>query len=450
MTTLQAVRNSIHRGLARALPLGWWGGSPKHNHPKDFGWPEALDFEHFKRMYERNGLATAAVDKTAAKTWETHPLLWESEEPAESPLEEDIRRRFEILRLWQAMMNVDRRSMVGRYSAAIILLADSLPLDQPVTRVPGELDGLAGIIPVWENQLTVAEWDDDISSSTYGRPSMYQYDEVALGENGGQNRQIKIHPDRILIWSEDGTIHGRSMLEPGYNDLLDAEKVKGAGGEGFWKTARASPMIEAPDGMSMADVMKGMGADTPEDAMDVMNEQVESFNSGFDKLLMLGGLTAKPLNITLPQPKEFFDIPVKSFAASVQMPVRVLIGNETGERASTEDAREWAQVNMSRRVNLCVPVLREFVGRLVAWGILPARDWTIGWADLTEATAGEKLDRAYRMSEINSKAVAGDEPPFLPNEIREAAGYDTIPGLDDVVEPDGAQPVEPEDMETSE
>lgn len=407
--------------LARAFP--WvYGMSAKHDYARDYGWHDTLCFHHFHRMYSRSGIAAAAIDKTISKTWETMPALWESEKPGKSKAEADIAKHFARRKIWRSLMDADRRSMVGGYAGAIILLRDGQSLDQPVSRVAGGLAGLAGIIPAWEGQLTVAEWDTDPRSDTYGEPAMFQLDEQAVGDpsNVGKS-QTRIHPDRMLIWSDDGTLNGRSALEPGFNDLTDAEKIKGAGGEGFWKSARGAPVVEMPKDMSMKDLVAGMGAATPDEARDKLNEKVDEFQAGFDKFLMLGGMTAKPLTITLPQPKEFWEPCVQSFAASMAIPFKVLIGNVTGERASTEDAEEWAQTNMSRRENRVLPILQDFVDRLVAWSVLPAQDWVIGWQSLLEASPDDKLARAEKMAGIN--ATLKDEPAFLPDEIREEAGF---------------------------
>lgn len=393
----------------------------KHDHYKDFGWPEPedLDFTKLKRMYLRNSLAAAGVDKTIAKTWQEMPKLWETEKPAETPLEDEIRQRFEDLRIWQRMAETDRRSLVGRYAAFIVLVKDSKKLDQPLDRVAGGLDGLAGIVPAWEDELVVSTVVDDVSSEDYGKPLFFEFTERPLnGKTSG--RKVKVHSSRVIIWSEDGTLDGRSFLEPGYNDLLDAEKIRGAGGEGFWKTSRGAPIIEAPQGTKITDVAKAMGT-TVEQLKDKMNESLDSFQAGFDKGLVLGGMTATPLSINLPSPEHFFAAPVNSFAASIQMPVKILMGSQTGERASTEDSREWNQTNTSRRNNYVLPLIHQFIRLLESCGILPEMDWTIGWTDLTESTAEEKLARAEKMAAINGKS-----PIFLDEEIREAAGYEPL------------------------
>lgn len=423
---------AVRQRLARLMPWAY-GGNAKHDYHRDYGWPETLGFDQFYRMYSRSGLAAAGVDKTIAKTWQTMPTLWESEKPAESKAEADIRKHFARKKIWRALMDCDRRSMVGCYAGAIILLRDGKKLDEPVDRVPRGIESVVGIIPAWEGQLKVAEWDSVQTSETYGEPLFYQFDEQAVGDPSATGKsQVRIHRDRVLIWSDDGTVNGQSALEPGFNDLTDAEKIKGAGGEGFWKSARGAPIIEAPKGVSQQDIQRGMNAATPGDVIDKLNETVDDFQSGFDKALMLGSFTVSPLTITLPQPKEFWELAAQGFAASISIPVKVLIGNVTGERASTEDANEWAQTNMSRRENRVLPILYDFIERLVAWGVLERKDWTIGWDSLQEASPDDKLSRAEKMANINSTLTT--EPAFLPDEIREAAGFkpaDEVEGFDE-------------------
>ena len=422
MNPMQMIVNAARR-LETLFP-GYFQQA-KHNHYADFGWPVNLTFSQLHAMYHRNGLARAGVDKTILKTWQDNPQLWETEKPSETALEADIRQRFADLRIWQAMAAADRRALVGGYSGLILRFRDSKPFDAPVDRVPGGLEGLAEVIPAWGGigaQLEVAEWVTDTASADYGKPKLFRFNEAAVGAEQNQVRQFMLHPDRVLIWSEDGTVHARSALEPGYNDLLDAEKVKGAGGEGFWKTARGSLALEADKDLDMNAMARAMGVQ-PSEIADKMNEQVEDFQKGFDKMIALQGMTAKTLPINLPSPEHFFGIAVQSFAASINIPTKILIGNQTGERASTEDARDWAQANNARRTNEIRPLIGELIQRLERVGILPERDWHLHWSDLTEASQAEKIERAAKMADINQKQR--DEPAFLADEIRQVAGFET-------------------------
>lgn len=407
--------------LARMFPFAY-GPSTKHDFRADYGWPEHLEFFSFYNMYRRSGLAKAGVAKTIAKTWEEMPEVWEGEQAADTPDETAIKQHFEQTGIWGMLMEADQRSMVGRYAGAIIRLRDGKPFDQPVDRVPGGITSVAGIIPAWEGQLKILEWDEDQTSDTYGEPIYFQFDEQAVGDpQNAAKSQIRIHRDRILIFSDDGTVNCHSALEAGFDDLSDAAKIKGAGAEGFWKSSRGAPIVESPQGVSIEEMVRGMGVATSGEAIDKLNGQVSDFQAGFDKFLMLGGFTAKPLQISLPQPEEFWMAPVQGFAASLQIPLKELIGNVTGQRASTEDAIGWSKTCMSRRKNRVLPTLHEFLNRLVKWGVLADKPWTIGWLSLLEATPADKMARAVQMSTINANSPT--EPVFLPDEIRDEAGF---------------------------
>ncbi|MFN3352934.1 MAG: anti-CBASS protein Acb1 family protein, partial [Brevundimonas sp.] len=356
MSLLRLVVNNATRRLGSMFPA--YFGNQKHHHARDFGYPEHVEFGLLWEAYRRNPLARAAVDKTVGKTWETLPYLQEfarddGDDAPETTIEKAIRQRLADIRGWQVMMEADRRAMVGGYAGVILRIADDRRFDEPVDSVRGGIDALVEIIPAWKGQLEVSEWDTDQASVTYGQPKMFQFNEASVGDGRSQPRQFQLHPDRVVIWSEDGTVHARSALEPGYNALLDLDKIRGAGGEGFWKNAKSAPVLEVDATTDIQQMAKAMGI-SPDEVLEKMNAQVEDWQKGFDQLLMLQGMKADTLQVQLPSPEHFFAIALQSFAASVQVPLKILVGSQTGERASTEDADEWARVNMARRTNLVV------------------------------------------------------------------------------------------------
>jgi len=429
MSVLRLVANRAERSLERMFP-GFFP-STKHDHYKDFGYPADLTFSQLYKIYLRNGLAHAAVAKTIDKTWQDAPFLLEAERDGsegslkdETTLEKEIRLRFDELRVWMHLAEADRRGMVGAYAGVILRLADGKRFAEPVERVGGGLLGLVELVPAWEGQLTVSEWDNEETSPGYGQPKMFQFNEAAVGETTNP-RSFNVHPDRVLIWSRDGTVHGRSSLEPGYNDLIDMEKIKGAGGEGFWKNAKSAPVLEIDKEADIRSMAKAMGVPESEIA-DRMNEQVADWQKGFDQLLMLQGIQAKTLGITLPSPEHFWAAPLQSFAASIGIPLKILVGNQTGERASTEDASEWAQTNMSRRTGHVIPNIRMLINRLERFSILPEKDWFLDWTDLTETSMADKIDRTVKMAEVNAKMQSSGEWVFTPEEIRAAADYEPL------------------------
>lgn len=424
MNAITRIHNAVTRRLDAMFP-GYFP-TAKHDHYLDFGYPKTLTFPQLYGMYCRNGLASAAVEKTVRKTWQEYPFVSETgDDSEETTIESDIRQRFADLRVWQHLIEADRRSMVGNYAGVILRLADSKTFDQPVDTVPGGLMGLVEVIPTWEGQLTVSQWDTDQTSETYGQPKLFQFNEAAIGNDRQQPRAFMVHPDRVIIWSRDGTVHGRSALEPGYNDLIDLEKIKGAGGEGFWKNAKSAPVFEVDKEAQVEEMAKAMGVSVDKIA-DAMDDQVQDFLKGFDAHLMLQGMQAKTLSVTLPSPEHFWAAPLQSFAASMNIPMKILVGNQTGERASTEDASEWAQTCMSRRAEQVIPNIMVLVNRLETFGILSERDWAIDWTDLTESSMGEKVDRADKMAGVNQKMRDSGEVVFTGDEIRAAVDLDPL------------------------
>lgn len=396
----------------------------KHNHYLDFGWPEYLNFSQLYNMYKRNGMGKAAVELTVEKTWQDMPIFKQSLDPKQTPAEIELALRLEKIMFWQNVSEVDRRSLVGGYAGLILRFADDKMFSEPVERVGGGLEGFVGVIPAWSSQLRISEWHDDQRAGNYGEPKMYQFNEAQLEDRGGeygqsgQQRSFEVHPDRVVLWSKDGTVHCDSLLESGYNSLLDLEKVSGAGGEGFYKIAKSAPVLIIDENANLEAMAEGMGKKVDELA-DAMNEQVKDYNAGFDSMLLLQGMKTEKPSITLPSPQYFFGSPLMIFAASVRCPQKILVGTQTGERASTEDAAQWARTNKARRNLVCKPKLMQIIERLMKFGIVQAGDWVISWTDLTESSELEKAELADKMADINVKSAKSGMLVYLPEEIRQ-------------------------------
>jgi hypothetical protein len=432
MAKISKINSAIDMVLnaSRRLELmynGYFQTDEKHKHYADYGYPQHLQAEHFLQMYHRNGIAHAAVAETVGTTWQDNPTLQEDDRTdEETSREKEVRQHLARIRFWQCLSEADTRSLVGKYAGVILRIADSKPFDQPVEQAAG-IEALVEVIPVWEHQLKVAELDGDPASETYGKPTMFEFHEAPLDGKAGAGRTFKVHPDRVVIWSENGTTNGESILRPGYNSLINLEKIEGAGGEGFWKNAKSAPVLQVDKDAQLRDLAAAMGV--PEDEIaDKLDEVVGDFQKGFDNLLMLQGIEAKQLAVTLPQPEQFYLTSLQSFAASIRIPVKILVGSQTGERASTEDATAWAKVVQSRRVKETIPNIEAVVERLRRFKILSDADWVVSWSDLTESTLGDKIERADKMASVNQKHAHFGRVVFQPDEIRDVVD---LPALND-------------------
>ena len=428
--TKDMLVNALTRNIPSMYP-GYFGSDAKHpNFYCDYGYPQNLTFANFYQMYKRNGIAKAGVDRAIETCWQSMPFIQEKEETHnKTTLEAGIEDSFDRLMFWTACVEADRWSRVGAYGALIFRYRDNQDFDKPVSGVTG-LDNIAEVISCNSAQLEPQEfYADPKDGDTYGKVKMYQFTENIAGDQFKDQklRQFSVHPDRVHIWSSDSKIWHESVLEPGFNDLLTIQKVIGAGGEGFWKNAKAAPILNIEKEAPLAALATMLGVQI-EDLGDKLDEIVTDYNRGLDMTMVLQGMEAKLLQVTLPIPEHFLMGPLQSFAASVSCPLKILIGAQTGERASTEDAKEWNKTNNSRVENYCKPNIRRIMRVWEKYGIIPKKPWYILWADLTESSSQEKADLGAKMADINQKMNgSGEGVVFTPDEIRETMGWEALP-----------------------
>ena len=385
----------------------------------EYGFKEALDFHDFYKLYKRGGLANGAVTKLAGMCWQTNPWVIEGDEQDESTAETSWEREAKAVltaRLWRHFKDADERRLVGRYSGLILRIRDSKRWDEPVKKG----SALVEVIPVWAASLAVAEWDMDLSSENYGKPKFWRYIETAA--NGQAGRQIKVHPDRVFILG-DYSVDAIGFLEPAYNNFVSVEKVEGGSGESFLKNAARQLNIDFDKEIDLSNLASMYGVSLQE-LQDKFNEAAVELNRGNDVVLPTQGAKVTPLVTAVPDPRPTYDINLQTISGALDIPSRVLVGNQQGERASTEDMKYFRSRCQARRQDLSFDV-EDFVDHLIRIGVLPPTgEKTVMWDDLNEQTLGEKLDSALKMAQVNQTAIATGEAPFSRDEVRTVAGYD--------------------------
>ncbi len=429
-----ARRDSFFRGSA------FVGGDPfaDTKHMKawfDYGYPMAVDFYMHWNMYKRNGLAKAGVDIPVNLCWIDNPTIrqGDDDEHPETQWEKAAKALAKRLKLWKHLRDADRMQRVGRYSAIFIRVRDGLTPDKPLGKISE--NQIIELMPLWEGQLDPNDIDQDAASDTYNKPLNYTY--LATG-TGNQNDKaadsFQIHHSRLIMFSEDavgGSIYGTPTNEAGFNALLDWDKIRGSGGEASWLAA-ANKQILTP-----TDANKYVHPDT----VDGINEALKDMKEGLDEALFLNGVTATPMNNTVPKPDIYKDMALEEYSASVQIPAKVLVGTQSGVKAGDEDTAGLMRMMQSRRIHSCTTYADEFLNWCYVHGVLvmPEDGHTIAWSDLTAPSAMAKIDAALKLSQVNTQNIAaGTGPLFGPDEIRAAAGYDPLE--DDLEMPDEKEP----------
>lgn len=392
----------------------------------EYGFKESLSFRDFYNLYRRGGIAHGAVNKVVATCWRTAPWLIEGEEQDEARPETAWERATRpVLRngqFWKEFKEADKRRLVGRYSALLLHFKDDREWHQPVARGKA----LERMTPVWESALQIKDY-----APKTGEPAMWSY--TTHTTQGAKSGDTTIHPDRLFIlgdWSKDAI----GYLEPAYNNFVSLEKVEGGSGESFLKNASRQMNINFDPQVNLEAIARAHGVGVGQ-LQEIYDEVTREVNQGNDSTIVTQGATVTPLVATVPDPNPTYNVNLQSASAALNIPTKILVGMQTGERASTEDQIEFRGTCQSRReneLNHDISALFEHLMRVGTLGSAP--EYTVMWDDLTEATREAKLGNAKVMTEINAFAMSTGAPLFTDNEIRAMAGFDPVEEfeLDDV------------------
>ncbi|QGZ13226.1 portal protein [Vibrio phage NF] len=406
----------------------------------EYGYKADLTFRDLYNAYRRGGLAFSAVNKLVGKCFSSYPMVIEGSEKneagKETPWERSVNKTL-TSRFWHAFAEADRRRLVGRYSGILIHFKDSKRWNEPVDRSGRAIEKFT---VAWANCLIPKEYDSDVNSETYGQPTMWQY--TATLPNGGK-KLFDVHPDRVFILG-DYTLDAIGYLEPGYNNLVNIEKVEGGSGESFLKNAARQLSVNFDKEIDFASLaaMYGVSVDELQGKYD---EAAKELNRGNDTIMVTQGATTTPMVSDVPDPTPTYDINVQSFAASVDMPSRILVGNQQAERSSTEDNKYWNGRCQSRREIELNEEIEDFIEqKVIGLGVVKSvSEFTVMWDDLNEATQSEKLANMKLAAEIVDMLNSSGKPLLNDDQLLNIGGFEAkenkVPlgeSLDDDLEDD--------------
>lgn len=446
-TPMQLAVNALNdRYLtAQRLAYGRQLGGNDAKRPQawcEYGFANDLVFDDYYRMYERHGVAHGAIHLLLDKCWETNPQVIQGDEVDEerplTPWEKKFNAEARRLKLWQMVKQADRRRMVGNYAGLILQVKDNKTWEQELTG--GVLQRL---IPAWQGQLRVTMWDSDPKSERYGMPTMWSFDQPEVEENTESTNSglsVSIHWTRVILLGDyrDGV----PFLKAGYNDCVTMEKIIGGSGESYLKNAARQLAISFDKDTQIEEVARSFGVPVSE-LHTAFDEIAKGMNRGQDTALGLQGAQVTTLVSTVPDPQPPFNVALMSFAASVQMPAKIISGSQTGERASSGDIEAFNKRGQGRREGELSDDIDTIVRHLIQFKLLPPVPgdvFTVCWSDLTESTQSEKLANALVMAQINEKAAATGDRVFSVERMVTTAGFELEPDLEPL--PD-LEPVDP-------
>lgn len=395
----------------------------------EYGFPEDVDFSDFMKLYRRGGVAHGGVNKVLNKCWSTAPQIIQGDAQDNAkkvtPWENSLKKIFKGGRFWKAFKEADKRRLVGRYSALLLRIGDGGKWHEPVTKQGASL---VQLVPVWQSALSITKYGTDPESEDYGQPIEWSYTEEQV--EGTVDRSVKIHKDRIFVlgdWRPDAI----GFLEPAFNAFVSLEKVEGGGGESFLKNAARHLSMSFDPEIDLANVAAMYNVDL-KDLSGEISKVARRINRGSDVVLATQGATVTPLVSNVPDPQPVYGVNLQTISAALDIPAKILVGNQTGERASTEDQKDFSGMCQSRRESELSFEISGMMDKLIALRIVkPVPEFTVVWDKLTESTLAERLASSKTMAEINSLSVGIEGVVYPANEIREVSGHDPLGSGDD-------------------
>lgn len=410
---------------ARAMAAGF--GSLDTKRPDAwavFGYPNELTFDRMKTAYDRGGAGHGAVHRLLDGCWQINPRIKQPEADEETPWEKKTKAVLTTIRGFAKLKDFDRRNMVGHYAALIYRVADNRKLSEEI----GRAQRLVDIVPIYENQLRVTAWNTAENSENYGKPTMYQF--RTRPELHGTDTQarpetwIDIHPSRVQIMAEGSVgdmFDGVPLLKPGYNSLVDIEKVSGGSAESYLKNSARTLTIEYAPGSETNIYDRKGNIIAPKEHHE---EQVKALNRNIDGAIVTQGAKAGVLQTTTNDPTGAAYLPMYLFATSVGLSFAGLYGQRLGQLAGEQDKKSDQERFKGRQESELTPMIEEFVRRMQGVGVIEPGEFEVEWPDIAAPSDAEKIETLLKMTQALGNAFnAGIQELFDGDELRGVVNF---------------------------
>ena len=352
--------------------------------------PPPFKPEFYRALYNYTGIATRVVDVYPKETWKAVPLIQENERERVTPFETEVARllmdpKICLLDSWK---RADCLSGVASYGGLVATMVredgEMESLETPAFEYDKYGDWvrspfkrrLLSLRPFDQWSCQIVEVEKDKGSPRYGMPVMYELkiiptdvQESLTFDTNMQNVQIvRVHATRVIhIPSDilqDSTICGVSRLQNVIPHIWNVRKISGGNGEMFYQGAFPGLSIEAlPELFS-----QGLNPKLDEESM---KEQVERYSLGMQRYISLIGAKANSLAPNVKDPGPHLDAELRMIAGIIDVPLKILLGSESGHLASQEDRKKWNESGASRREDFAGPrIVRTTIDQLCACGVL--------------------------------------------------------------------------------
>lgn len=409
-----------------------------------------LTFQHFWNRYQRQGIATALLDRFVESTWQEFPSVIDDAseigddlrndsagfEPS-TEFEEDVSQLIsgESFResygtslresFKDSVILADKLASLGEYSLLFFGFSGSDDESLESSIDEGQfsgLDDLAYTSAIDQKQVKGFDEQNNEMNPRYGLPETYDIE----FDNSGSSTTV--HHSRVIHIPEGtrrDSIRGTPTYLKGWNRFDDIAKLLGGSAEMAWRGAYMG-MVAQPPRDQDGEIM------TFSDEGDGIEEQVEEFRHNLRRVISTTG-EVETLEPSFSDVSNTVTMQFQALSAAYDIPQSILMGNETGERATQEDRNEWSETIASRRDRLGVDkILRPTFDRLRYAGVLPdptGGDYSFNWTPLTELSDTEWVEMLrHKADAIRTLSSSNPSKLFAKGELRKILGYNPKKG----------------------
>ena len=403
LTSSTQTRESLLRSLL----------NPNLDIDYECGYPDTVDIDDYKQMWDKEGLAKRVVTLMPEECWTQHPKIFETEGADKTKFELAWDKLQETKNVLSYLKRVDIASGIGTFGILLLGLSDGKTLDRPVeginsrtglplSKKPGKPLELLYLKSFDESVVTIAEKETDPGNPRFGYPISYtiQFDESS--STGRMMRSKTVHWTRVMHVADNrecSEVIGVPRMKPVYHRLLDIRKILSGSAEMFWKGGFPGLSFEAmPDALDAT-------IDT-----ESIKAQVEKYFKGLQRYLAIQGVNAKSLAPQVADPKPHLEAQLMIICLTLGVPLRVFLGSEEGKLASTQDKRTWSERVMERRLSYVTPmIIRGCVDLLIRCRVLPPVErYFVDWPDRAAVSDRDMADVARIRAEAMKNYMQGE------------------------------------------
>lgn len=403
---------------------------------EECGYPVTITKQDYRKLYEREPLATRVIHVLPNECWGCTPTVYEDEDSETiTAFEEAWDGITKTLRgtsfykqergspVWEYLKRVDQLSGIGSFGLLLIGIDDGLPLDQPVAGIEedGTFEGeavasrkLLYLRAFDESYVEVAAYEKDSKNPRYGQPTYYNItmnrpDNAPIVGEGLETGQRRVHWTRVLHVADNldtSEIFGVPRMRPVYNRLHDLHKLYGGSAEMYWQGAFGGLSLETHP---------QLGGDVAVDA-EATRDQLEDRRLRLQRDILLMGMHATPLAPTVVDPTPQINVQIEAICILIGVPKRVFMGSERGELSSSQDDSTWNERKAERQNNYLTPrLIVPFIDRLIAMGVLPVPvEFCVEWPDLEALSDIEKATVMTQRTQALSAYMSGGVDMLIP------------------------------------